>query len=423
MKKWLYRQAIDLKILFKLFLPKGKAEYILFSGLLVFYLIYSLYIAFHSSIIDSTVFETDIYFSFDNPLVLKQGRTQMAGHPLMMIFYYPFVVLGDLLASFAGFKAKTVLFVLLSASLISMSCVYINRYLKEIAEVKNSAALLFTMFYAFTFTNLLLAFTAESFTLSAFFLSFNVYYFSHYIKKGEVPSLTSTAIISCLFLGGVTITNFVKGVIPTLFLNYPWKKILKRILGLGLIFAIVFVVIEIGFQVFLDKSLLGYVFVHQGRHTPMALSFESIRLYAFHHLFGTPIFISDYWLYSNMINQTDYKEWYQYLFTWLLLITVVIGLVRNYRNKFVQMIFLLLLVDISIHLLLKFGLTAPFIYGGHWIYCIPLILGWLYKSLKGKVQTAYVCFAGCLFVVMVINNLIGLSRFISIAVENFPALQ
>ncbi|MDR0823662.1 MAG: DUF6080 domain-containing protein, partial [Prevotella sp.] len=138
----------DLNCFFKAFLPHRKDEKILFFGLLCFYLIYSLIIVFNTSLIDNVSVETDLYFSYDNPLILKYGRTQISGHPLLIFFYYPFVLIGNGLVWLTAFKVKTLFFVLLSSSMISLSCVYIYRYFREIIEVKKYVSYLFSLFFA-----------------------------------------------------------------------------------------------------------------------------------------------------------------------------------------------------------------------------------------------------------------------------------
>ena len=45
------------------------------------------------------------------------------------------------------------------------------------------------------------------------------------------------------------------------------------------------------------------------------------------------------------------------------------------------------LVDIVIHAVLKFGLHTSYIYGGHFIFVIPLMIGWLFFSYKDSPKT------------------------------------
>ena len=67
------------------------------------------------------------------------------------------------------------------------------------------------------------------------------------------------------------------------------------------------------------------------------------------------------------IIEGNYSYWWQYTFVALMLATIVASLIKNYKNPFVQMIFLLFLIDIIIHCVMKFGINQPFIYGAHWV--------------------------------------------------------
>ncbi|NDV96798.1 hypothetical protein D0T84_18065 [Dysgonomonas sp. 521] len=417
----------DIKCFLKTLLPQKKEEKYLFVILLLFYFLYSVYIVFSTSIVDNTTIETDIYFSYDNPLILEHGRTQISGHPLLMVFYYPFVLIGNALAYLITFKAKTLFFVLLSSSMISMSCVYVYRYLREIADIEKPVSYLLTLFFAFFSTNLILCFTPESFTLSALFLAFNVYYNSSYIKKKESPPFVSNIVLADFILGGITITNVAKGIAPVLFFKEKKMSVLKKIVLLSLIFLAILCVVHIFSAVFLNKNYFESIFIHRESFTDMSLSGTPYFRMLFIHFFGAPVFFSHMMNYEAQgtglmyIIEGDYLFWWQYLYATVVLVLMLFSLISNYKNAFVQMIFLLVLVDIVIHCFLKFGMDQPFIYGAHWIYCVPLLFGWLYKKLKGFPAKAFVVLILCLFVGLVINNLYRLSEFINLAQRLYPA--
>lgn len=416
----------DLKYFLKAFLPNKKDEKCLFFILLLFYFLYSMYIALSTSIIDNTSVITDIYFSYDNPLILEVGRTQISGHPLLVLFYYPFVLIGNVLASLITFKAKTLFFVFLSSSMISLSCIYIYRYFKEIIEAKKLVCYLFTLFFAFFSTNLILAFTPESFTLSALFLSFNVYYNSSYIKRGVSPPFISNVILANVFLGGVTITNMAKGVIPVLFFKEKKMSIFKKIMVLGLIFFVILLIIQVLSIVFLDKNYIQSIFAHKDNFTDGSLTGVTYLRMIFSHFFGAPIFFSEILSYKTIRNgipylvENDYHMWWQYLFMSLIFLFVIISLIRNCKEPLVQMLFLLFLIDIIIHCIIRFGINEPFIYGAHWIYCIPLLLGWLYKKMNEKQAKVFLAIISCMLIGLILNNLYRLSDFINLAQELYP---
>lgn len=426
MNKTIGSKISDLRDLLKALLPQKKDERFLFLILLLIYLSYSICIALSTSIIDSLSYETDIYFSYDNPLILKLGRTQISGHPLLMLFYYPFVLIGNGLTYLITFKAKTLLFVLLSSTMISMSCVYIFRYLREIIEVKRLVAYLMTFFFAFFSTNLLLCFTPESFTLSAMFLAFNVYYNSSYINKDKSPPFLSNIILADFILGGITLTNVAKGVVPVLFFKEKKINILKKVVLLGIIFLAILCLVQVISIVFLSKNFLESIFMHRESFTNSALGGSSFFQMVFSHFFGSTIFfppMMNYTAYNSTMQyiiEGNYSYWWQYAFVALILVAILASLLKNYRNPFVQMIFFLFLIDIIIHCLMKFGINQPFIYGAHWVYCIPLLLGWLYSKLKEKQAKVFVVFLICMFIGLIINNLYHLTDFINMAQSLYP---
>ncbi len=427
MNKNIGSKVSDLKYLSKALLPQKKDERLLFFILLLIYLSYSIYIALSTSIIDNLSYETDIYFSYDNPLILKLGRTQISGHPLLMMFYYPFVLVGNALAYLVAFKAKTLLFVLLSSSMISMSCVYVFRYLREIVEIKRSVAYLITFFFAFFSTNLLLSFTPESFTLSAIFLAFNVYYNSSYIKKEKSPPFLSNIVLADFILGGITLTNVAKGIVPVFFFKEKKISVFKKIVLLGVIFLAILCVVQILSILFLSKNFFESIFIHKESFTNSALGGSSFFQMVFTHFFGSTIFfppMMNYTAYNSTMQyiiEGNYSFWWQYTFVALILVAIIASLIKNYKNPFVQMIFLLFLIDIIIHCIMKFGINQPFIYGAHWVYCVPLLLGWLYIKLKEKQAKLFVVFLICMFIGLIINNLCHLADFINLAQSLYPA--
>jgi len=310
--------------------------------------------------------------------------------------------------------------------MVSLSCVYIYRYFKEIIEAKKFVCYLFTLFFAFFSTNLILAFTPESFTLSALFLAFNVYYNSSFIKRGISPPFISNVILANIFLGGVTITNMAKGVIPVLFFKEKKKSIFKKIMILGIIFFFILLIMQVLCIVFLDKNYIASIFAHKDNFTDESLTGVAYLRMIFSHFFGAPIFLSEIFSFNTIRNgipylvEGGYQKWWQYLFMSLLFLFVIFSLIRNYNEPLVHMLFLLFLVDIVIHCFIRFGVNEPFIYGAHWVYCVPLLLGWLYKKLGKRQAKAYLILITCMFVGLFINNLVRLTDFINLAQRIYP---
>lgn len=410
----------QLKDIFAALLPENKKEIWILTISILFYLSYSLIIAINSSVIDYKDLLYDIYFSFDNPIIYRQGYVYLEGHPLMMFMTMPFIALGNILVGLVGYKAKTVFLVFLCTVLISFSIVYVYRYLVKVIEIKGYISYLLIIFYAFTSTNLILAFTPESFTITAFFLTFTIYYYSYSIKNNQRIHLAANALFP-IVLGGITITNFAKGIIPMLFTDEAWKTKIRKIIIVSFVFLLIIVWIQIQYDfISLIQMRLGGNIRMPARGTYPERVFD--------WLYAAPILFPSLMMYDikvdgmpfSAISLDFYRHWWQYAFSLLLLACLSYSVFRNYKNVLVQIIILLLLEDIVIHAVIMYGLRDGFIYGAHWVFLVPILFGWMYKSIKEKKHQTLFLYAFTVFAVLLItNNLIRLHDFIQLSLDNF----
>ena len=79
-----------------------------------------------------------------------------------------------------------------------------------------------------------------------------------------------------------------------------------------------------------------------------------------------------------------YSSVVPYLFIGIILIMIIWSVFNNYKNKLVWVLVISFFVDIIIHCVLKFGLHTSYIYGGHFVFVFPLLIGWLFFSFKEK---------------------------------------
>lgn len=402
-------------------LPESKKEIWILLISIVFYTSYSLILAVNTSVIDYKDLLYDVYFSFDNPIIYRQGYVYLEGHPLMMFMTMPFIALGNILAGMLGYKAKTVFLAFICTVLISFSIVYVYRYLVKIIELKGYITYLLTAFYAFTSTCLILAFTPESFTITAFFLTFTLYFYSYYIKNKQRIHLAANTLFPVI-LGGITITNFAKGIIPMLFTDEKWKTKIRKIAIVSVVFLLIIVWIQIQYDfISLIKMRLDGNIRMPARGTYPERVFD--------WLFAAPILFPELMMFDikvdgqpfGAISLDFYHHWWQYAFSVTLLGGLAYSVFKNYKNVLVQIIILLLLEDIVIHAVIMYGLRDGFIYGGHWVFLVPILIGWLYKSFKEQRHRTILTYISAVFVVFLItNNLIRLYDFIQLSLNNFP---
>lgn len=68
-----------------------------------------------------------------------------------------------------------------------------------------------------------------------------------------------------------------------------------------------------------------------------------------------------------------------YAMEFFLVLLLVLGIFEGRKEQFLWMTSLCLCVDILIHLICGFGLEEVYIYAGHWMFFIPVSIGYLMK--------------------------------------------
>lgn len=426
----LYNQKIKFNILqFKdlliSFFPKGKREYIIFVFFFLVYFSYALIIVFNTSIIDHENIRYDIYFSFDNPEIYKYGYLSMERHILMRHFSYLYILVGDLLQHLLGLKAKTILTVLICNTAITLSIIYVYRYIRKILNIQGLMSYFLASFYGFFSTNLILSFTPESFTFSVFLISFTLYYYSCSIKENQNVGFLSNAALA-IGLGGITITNLAKGIIPMFFIKDKPIRILIKIACICLIFGGIIILLryyyadEFGVIITIKNSFISNALQKQENILYKIIDWFFIAPIYFPEIIQRPIQLFETSPIFPSINLDYFHNWYNYLFAIILYILLVAGIIRNFRERLLWLLIAMFSVDIIIHVIVGYGLQDPFIYGGHWVFIVPVLIGWLYKSLSDNVKKYLVGTVFILFLVMLINNSIRMVEFISRAIVSFP---
>ena len=304
---------------------------------------------------------------------------------------------------------------------ISLSLVQIFKYLKNIIKLPLKVSLLIIIFFALFATNILLSFTPETYTYTLFFLVLFNYYSALKLRKDEKIS-GSAMVLSTVFLGGLTITNAVKVFIPVLFeqkLFWNWKKIGNAVLR-GAISVIVFLLLYLNRLNFdygriFEKTGAQYEKFSKPKITPLwdmisswflggNILFSNFAIRDYHSLAG--------FKYKALFMEV-YSSWVPYLFVGIVLALIIWSYIKNFKNKLVQILLISFLVDAVIHCILKFGLHTAYIYGGHFVFVYPLLLGWLFFSYKNspKIQSLLYFLTCVLVIYLGISNFMRMNEF------------
>jgi hypothetical protein len=108
-----------------------------------------------------------------------------------------------------------------------------------------------------------------------------------------------------------------------------------------------------------------------------------------------------------------YSSVFPYLFIVVLLVLISWSYFKNFKNKWVQVITISFIVDIIIHCVMRFGLHTSYIYGGHFVFVYPLLIGWLFYAYRSSPKTLsfLTLTVAILFVYLLANNVFRMSEF------------
>ena len=400
--------------------PATKFETLLFLIFLSIYGALGTYIALNYRIIFDNRIPWDAYFSFDNRAIVMTGGG-FERHPLANYFFNWIREFALLFSD--GKKDANFRLVLAWCSnfAVSLSLIQVYKYLKNIIRLPKNISLLILSFFAFFTTNILLSFTPETYTYTLFFLVLFNYYAALKLKKEAIIPATALT-LATISIGGLTVTNAVKVFISVLFeknLFQNWKKFgnaVLRVLMSIVIFVLLFLYrLDFDYMRFLNKSGEQYDKFSKPKVTPL---WDMISSWFFGGNMLFPSFvIRDYHnkkgFYYKALFMDVYTSVIPYIFVAAVLILVFWSYFKNFKNKLVQVLMISFLVDIVIHCILKFGLHTSYIYGGHFIFVVPLLIGWLFYSYKNSPKMLSFLFVTVcvLFFYLATNNLLRMEEF------------
>ncbi|WP_228445898.1 DUF6080 domain-containing protein [Chryseobacterium gleum] len=405
---------------FKLIFPSSYTEVAVFLFFITCYGILGSYIALHYRIIFDSRIPWDAYFSFDNKSILMTGGS-FERHPLS---YYFFNWVREFSLFISGGKMDAnfrLTLAWLSNIIISLNIIQVFKYLKNIIHLPLGLSILIILFFGAFSTNIVLSFTPENFTYTLFLLSLYNHYAAIKLRKEEKTPAVALSLAG-ITIGGLTITNFIKVFIPLLFekdLFKSWKKFANAALRV-VVAVICFVLlylnrIDFKYQNIFSKTNQQYEKFSNVESMPtwdMILSF----------FFGGNILFPGF-IMSDKHNMKGfnfkglYMDFYSsalpYFFIAILLILISWSYFKNFRNKWVQIITISFAVDIIIHCVMRFGLHTSYIYGGHFVFVYPILLGWLFYAYRSspKIMSFLTLTLVILFTYLLVNNIFRMTEF------------
>jgi len=229
-------------------------------------------------------------------------------------------------------------------------------------------------------------------------------------KIGERVDTAGWCVLAFL-MGGITITQGAKAVLAFFYVHRKdWRKGLLVIAGFGAFLCLVLLVfyIRVRIRVANDPSAPGMDEAWESLFKWIAVAsmpagecFKNIWIF-----FSEPILLRG----ENFNNQTiriGYDSFVQPVLVAVLYALVLVSAWWNRNQVIVRLMGVMFLVDVGIHFVLQWGLVEPQLYGGHWFYALPILLGLGFRHLRPKVRPWAVAGLWLLAGAMIACNLHG----------------
>lgn len=340
-------------------------------------------------------------------------------HPLYLTFLYPLYLLNHWLIEIFGHNFA----VYFMAAIIILSAfyaaVFAYRIFREVMELRRFDSTLLTVLL-FSFGHILIpSMVPDHFIVSMMFLLMAVYICGKKMKKGELLTAWQSLLLT-FFTAGMATSNGAKIFLAGLFTNrkkfFTWKYIsIGVILPCLLLIGIQqsqYYLLEVpqkavisniekvkrqkdpkGVEEFYKKrnawqkthlgqtmskeSMLDWLDTSTPRTRTLVDNFfgESIQLHQRYLLkdvaWDRPVFVTYNWITNYVIEA-------------IMVVLFVLGIIFGYRKRFFQMLLAWFACDITLHLILGFGITEVYIMASGWAFIIPIGYGYLIKGLSHR---------------------------------------
>ena len=340
-------------------------------------------------------------------------------HPLYLTFLYPLYLLNHWLIEVFGHNFAVYFMAAIIVLSAFYAAVFAYRIFREVMELRRFDSTLLTVLL-FSFGHILIpSMVPDHFIVSMMFLLMALYICGKKMKKGELLTAWQSLLLT-FFTAGMATSNGAKIFLAGLFTNrkkfFTWKYIcIGVILPCLLLIGIQqsqYYLLEVpqkavisniekvkrqkdpkGVEEFYKKrnawqkthlgqtmskeSMLDWLDTSTPRTRTSVENFfgESIQLHQRYLLkdvaWDRPVFVTYNWITNYVIEA-------------IMVVLFVLGIIFGYRKRFFQMLLAWFACDITLHLILGFGITEVYIMASGWAFIIPIAYGYLIKGLSHR---------------------------------------
>ena len=278
---------------------------------------------------------------------------------------------------------------------------YLYKILRYQLELKNKWCFLLLTIYEMATVTILGTLLVESFIISGTLLIMSYYFLS----RQKVIS----SIILGILVTGITITNSIAFALMTIFLIKDKKKIVK--IGIFCIIGILLISLIVPYREYLYNNFFSAV----DQNLDASVKNQDIITFfkmIFYNICASPIF------YLKQIhtvqNGLDFVS-FDLSSGKIIAITTIIfdifliyNIIKNIKNRYLNAAFSVLIYNVFLHVILKFGLYEGTIYGLHFLFTEIIILAFGFKNENDIIKRIFIYFAIILLCIQIKYNLNGM---------------
>ena len=335
-------------------------------------------------------------------------------HPLLVFMLFPFHVLNHWL--YLGTGLNCVQFVIAVPLLFSAlyAFIFLLRIFRHVLEMGLwESRLLAAM--TFSFAHIMLAvFVPDHFILSMFLLTLTLYVAGMRMKNKAAFS-AGEAFWLTLLTGGVTLTNGVKTILASLFVN-----------GRG-VFKVRFLLIGIVLPFVLLTAISNLTYEHITRHEEVARSEQGFLKWSdmttprlksiWHNQFGESIQLheKDLLVDSQFGRElfAPYSNAWNHVVEILLILLFLAGIWCGRKSRYLWLCLAWVAFDMTMHLGFGFALREIYLMTAHWAFVIPIAIAFLLKGSSRWRKPLVALIGGLTLFLYIYNVSLIMSYFVS----------
>lgn len=138
---------------------------------------------------------------------------------------------------------------------------------------------------------------------------------------------------------------------------------------------------------------------------------------AIENLFGESIQLHPSHLLEDVLDSrpviVHYSHWWNYVIEGLVVIFFGLGIWFGRKSRMMWMALSFFAFDLIIHLGLGFGINEIYIMSPHWLFIISIVIGYLFKMLKGKTRIGLRVLTLCISAFLFMHNVILIYSYLS----------